>query len=63
MASSDELNLGLEELGQLAKSAAGDFSQLSAAVKSFANSSAIKDKLNANLKNARQLLKIGRAHV
>lgn len=57
MASSDELNLGLEELGQLAKSAAGDFSQLSAAVKSFASSPMIKDKLNANLKNARHLLK------
>jgi hypothetical protein len=57
MASSDELSLGLEELGQLAKSAAGDFSQLSAAVKSFASSPMIKDKLNANLKNARQLLK------
>ena len=57
MASSDELNLGLEELGQLAKSAAGDFSQLSAAVKSFASSPMIKDKLNANLKNARQLLR------
>lgn len=57
MASSDELNLGLEELGQLAKSAAGDFAQLSAAVKSFASSPMIKDKLNANLKNARQLLK------
>jgi hypothetical protein len=57
MASSDELNLGLEELGQLAKSAAGDFAQLSAAAKSFASSPMIKDKLNANLKNARALLK------
>lgn len=57
MASSDELNLGLEELGQLAKSAAGDFAQLSAAVKSFASSPMLKDKFNANLKNARSLLK------
>lgn len=57
MASSDELNLGLEELGQLAKGAAGDFATLSAAAKSFASSPMIKDKLNANLKNARALLK------
>lgn len=57
MASSDELDLGLEQLGQVAKACAGDFSQLSAAVKSFASSPMIKDKLNANLKNARQLLK------
>lgn len=54
---SDDLDLGLEQLGQLAKSAAGDFSQLSAAAKSFASSPMIKDKLNANLKNARVLLK------
>ena len=52
MASSDDLNLGLEELGQLAKSAAGDFSQLSAAVKSFASSPMIKDKLENGLSAA-----------
>lgn len=57
MASSDELNLGLEELGQIAKSTAGDFSKLAEAAKSFASSPMIKDKLNANLKNARVLLK------
>lgn len=55
MASSDELSLGLEELGQLAKSAAGDFSQLTAAVKAL--SSNTPKGLVLSLDNARKLLK------
>ncbi len=52
---SDDLDLGLEQLGQLAKSAAGDFSQLSAAVKALGSNS--PKGLVLSLSNARDLLK------
>lgn len=55
MASGDDLDLGLEKLGQLAKSAAGDFSQLTAAVKAM--SSNTPKGLVLSLDSARKLLK------